>query len=285
MAAIGKGAAPEGLRRLARKSLRGVLRDLQRARSGGESEIHDVRKGLKLVRSLLRMVKPPIGKTFGKERKARMSLGAVRKVLRRTAASAKAPTDIAGLVEEAETQVRVVVNELGRWDLPRRDISPFVTGMRLCYANARKVLKRGLAKEDVAQLHEARKSLIHFRHQLEMVTPLWPSVLKAWADDLQDLREVLGDLGDLEELDCVLGSPICADLPEAFRKTIADLLAARRADLLEKVKPPSSRLFAEKPVVLEKRLEALWMAALRDRRRKAGPQTRKPAAAREDSSG
>ena len=179
---------------------------------------------------------------------------------------------IAGLVEEAETQVRVVVNELGRWDLPRRDISPFVTGMRLCYANARKVLKRGLAKEDVAQLHEARKSLIHFRHQLEMVAPLWPSVLKAWADDLQDLREVLGDLGDLEELDCVLGSPICADLPEAFRKTIADLLAARRADLLEKVKPPSNRLFAEKPVVLEKRLEALWMAALRDRRRKAGVQ-------------
>lgn len=310
MAAIGKGTAPEGLRRLARKSLKGVLRDLQRARGGGESEIHDVRKGLKLVRSLLRMVKPAIGKstfqrhdralrqahhllaearhrsamvetldkleTSGKERKIKAGLGAVRRVLRGAAASAETPADIVGLVGQAEKQVRAVIGELGHWDLPRRDISPFVKGMRLCYASARKALKHGLAKQDIAELHEARKSLIHFRHQLEMLAPLWPSVLKAWAEDLQDLREILGDVGDLEELDAVLKSPVCAGLPEAPRNAVCELVAFRRIQLIEEIKPLSHRLFSEKPAVLEKRLKALWTAGLQERR-KAKSRSGKPA--------
>lgn len=303
MAAIGKGAAPEGLARLARKSLKGVLRDLQRARGGGKSEIHDVRKGLKLVRSLLRMVKPAIGKgafqrgdkalrqahhllaaarqrsammealdklqSFGKERKLKVNLAGVRKALREAAASEEAPVDIADLIEQAKTQVSTVVEDVGRWDLPKRDIDPFVKGIRLSYASARKGLNRGLAKGNIAELHEARKSTIHFRHQLEMVSPLWPSVLKAWAEDLQELREVLGGLGDLEELEQSLKSPACAGLPDAVRQTACDLAVSYRAQLLEDARPLSIRLFSEKPAVLEKRLESLWTAGLTQRRARA----------------
>lgn len=297
MAAIGKGAAPEGLKRLARKSLKGVLRDLERARGGGESEIHDVRKGLKLVRSLLRMVKPAIGKAafqrddralrgvhhllaearqrsamlealekleaFRKERKLRGDLRQVRKALRAMGAKALPPVDLGKLLETARAEIRSVSEAVSRWDLPRRDITPFVRGMRACYATARKALKQGLASADMAELHEARKSLIHFRHQLETVAPLWPSVLKAWAQDLQGLRELLGDLGDLDALEAVLASPAAAGLSEPDRRTAVELASQRRAELIKSIKPLSARLFAEKPAVLGKRLEALWTAGLR----------------------
>ena len=51
--------AGEALRRLARKSLAGQARDLDRAAAGGG--VHAARKRLKFMRSLLRLLRPAIG--------------------------------------------------------------------------------------------------------------------------------------------------------------------------------------------------------------------------------
>ena len=77
----------------------------------------------------------------------------------------------------------------------------FVEGMTRVYARARRLADKGLESADPAVLHEARKSVIHLRYQLDMLEPIWPALVGAWVKELQRLREVLGDFNDLCELE------------------------------------------------------------------------------------
>ena len=111
-----------------------------------------------------------------------------------------ADSDKAARVEEAAGEVAKVRKAIGKWTLPRRDVSLFVAGMRVAYARARRLLRHGLASGDTPLLHEARKSVIHHLHHIEALSPLWPKLFKVWTVELQALREALGDLHDLDEL-------------------------------------------------------------------------------------
>jgi CHAD domain-containing protein len=93
-------------------------------------------------------------------------------------------------------KVRAAVND---WSLPKRDIAPFTRGLRDAYGTARRKLRTGLAANDITRLHEARKSVIHHLHHVEILAPLWPEMARARGAALTGLREALGDLNDLED--------------------------------------------------------------------------------------
>ena len=76
--------------------------------------------------------------------------------------------------------------------------------MEASYARAQKKLRQGLDKGEVTLLHEARKSIIHHYHHLDLLKPVWPKLLDVWLAELRDLREALGDVNDLDELDTLL---------------------------------------------------------------------------------
>lgn len=255
-----------------------------------------MRKRLKLMRSLLRLLKPAIGdEAFGQDdgdlRRAhhllaeareagamietvhklakfakKHELGANLDPLERAAGKRQAAATEADLmverIEGAHACASAVLKRLEHWPLPKRDVGLFVEGLRECYARARKKLSRGFAEGSIEVLHEARKSVIHLRYQLDMISPAWPGLLSAWSKELQELRELLGDLSDLDELEAQLEDPVNPLAASVAGDGVGRILSARREYLLARALPLARRLFAERPKAFAERMRAIWESSL-----------------------
>jgi CHAD domain-containing protein len=281
--------AGEALCRHMRKALKTLSEDLAAAREGGG--VHAARKRLKLSRSLLRMMEPALGKeVFAREdgclkqashalaglRRNEAMLEAVGKLdAGRSAATAavlealsrairdmQAESADAGSLPEriaaALEQIESLRSRLADWPLPKRDIRFFVAGMRSSYARARKKLSEGLESGEVTLLHEARKSIIHHYHHLDLLKPVWPKLLVVWLAELQDLREALGDLNDLDELEGLLAQGTLALPDKVTEEAALKLINARRESLIGKIGRDTGHLFAERPNSFAARMAALW---------------------------
>jgi CHAD domain-containing protein len=280
--------AGEALRRLARKSLAAQARDLDRAAAGGG--VHAARKRLKFIRSLLQLLRPAIGKSAWVKadrrlRAAAHAIAGARRAVALQVAVAKlgprsspenpalaelahvaaaahgheAAADALGeAVAGARRDIEKVRGGVNDWNLPKRNIAPFVTGLRDAYGTARRKLRAGLAAGDIARLHEARKSVIHHLHHLEILEPLWPDRIRVWKTELTSLREALGDLNDLEELERLATGGASKFTSPALLQEARAAIAARRANLLKRVKVRAGRRFAEKPGAFAKRIGAMW---------------------------
>jgi CHAD domain-containing protein len=280
--------AGEALRRLARKTLARLAKELDRAAAGGG--VHAARRRLKFMRSLLRLLRPAIGKAaFAKaDRRLRAAAHAIAGARRAEAlqeavvklgphGSAQSPAlaelarlaaathgheaaaealdeAVAGALRDIE-KVRGTIND---WSMPRRNVAPFVAGLRDAYGTARLKLRAGLAASDIARLHEARKSVIHHLHHLEILEPLWPDLIRVWKTELTSLREALGDLNDLQELERLATADASSFSTPARLYDAQAAISARRTRLLARVKQRAGHRFAEKPGAFAKRIGAIW---------------------------
>jgi len=274
--------AGEALRRLARKTLAALAADLDRAAATGG--VHGARKRLKFMRSLLRLMKPAIGKASFRKADRRLRAAAhaiagarraeamqetvaklrprnrpdspVLAELARLASSAHgheaAPAALLEAAAEARRNIEKLRGTINDWRLPKRNVAPFVAGLRRAYAAARGKLRSGLAARDIARLHAARKSVIHHLHHLETLAPLWPEPIRQRTRELTRLRTALGDLNDLEELERL----VVADAGDC--QAARGVIAARRARLLARSRRQAQRLFTEKPAAFAGRVAAMW---------------------------
>ncbi len=274
-----------------RKTMRSLAQDLENARSG--KTVHPARRRLKFARSLLRLMKPALGaQAFQAEnqtlRDAAQALAGLRRTeamieaiakLRADAPDAKAdeavyaaleaaahdlredavsPEEAGRRIEEAFGGVEALRGRIASWTLPKRDISLFVEGMRACFSKARRLLRQGLERKEMPLLHEARKSVIHHLHHIELLSPLWPRLFKVWEAELQKLREDLGDLNDLDDLSAEFDR---ADSPFAAIQCKAralELIDSRRTSILARIASETGHLFAEEPKNFAARIDALW---------------------------
>jgi CHAD domain-containing protein len=278
--------AGEALRRLARSEIAQMARQLAAAEKGANA--HPIRKRLKFLRSLMRMLRPAIGEDAfqaanGHLRTAAMQLAlkrqgeamveAVAKLRKHTEGQDELIAELeaaaiahASAAEEAHAEgiatarreIAAVRTLVGGWMLPKRDRRFFLDGVQRCYARGRKFLRSGLAAGDTVTLHEARKSVIHHLHHLEILEPVWPRMMKVWCDELGKLRESLGDLNDLHELDAQLADPATPFGAIASIPAARDLVGLRRARLTERIRKRADQLFAEHPRSLARRLDEIW---------------------------
>lgn len=278
--------AGEALRRLARSQLAQVARELTASEKGANA--HPTRKRLKFLRSLMRLLRPAIGEEAfhaanGHLRAAAMQLAlkrrgeamieTVAKLRKQGEGRTEAISELelaaityASQAEEAHAEglaaARREIEEVralvGGWMLPKRDRQFFLDGLRGCYARGRKLLRAGLKTGNAQTLHEARKSVIYHLHHLEILEPIWPRMIKVWCDELSRLREALGDLNDLHELEAQLSNPQSAFGRIASVEAARELIAARRLRLCERIFKRAEQLFAERPRSLARRLDELW---------------------------
>jgi len=139
----------------------------------------------------------------------------------------------------------------------RRHDAIIVTAISQTYARARRLLRKGFRQRDFTRLHKARRAIIHLLHQQDVIAALWPSQFALWHEALGELREHLGDINDLVEMQHRLRG---IDRPVAIRANAA--LEKRRADLLAAARTSARLLFADKRKPYESRLQA-WLAASR----------------------
>jgi CHAD domain-containing protein len=290
MASIRKDLpADEALRHHMRKALKAIAADLAAARDGAGA--HAARRRLKLCRSLLRLMEPALGNVvFLREdtclRDAARALAGLRRheaMLEAVAklASPKHPErretldeltaalramqernggarDVGDRVDAAAKHIEAMRSRLIHWRLPKHGIRLFVDGMKASYARARKKLRGGLDGGPRSLLHEARKSIIHHYHHLDLLKNVWPKLLEVWMGELQDLRGALGDINDLDELEALLESREIVLSNKRVGHAARKLIAARRQVLIARVSKETGHLFAESPNSFAARMSALW---------------------------
>ena len=233
--------------------------------------VHGARRRIKQLRSLLRLLRPSLdvfaynavndalrdaARALAGHRRAEALVTAAGKIeardgqgavwrsfaeANRAAHAADGdPATALAVAREAISKVAARLEAAGL--LPATD-ETITEAFLAIYGKARKLLRKGLKSEEPQALHEARKFVIHHLHQLRLLRPANERRLAA----LDQLREALGDLNDLDELEqLAAGTDVSSKDARRMRKA--------RERLLSRVERENSRLFRLKSKSFEKRL-------------------------------
>ena len=242
--------------------------------------VHGVRKTLKESRALARLFLPSVGEP------ARVTIAALAVVRRRVglardldvmedrlqrlappsdiaaplgsaiererAAAKRAHTNFATAASRA--QLSAIVKRLEGWDLGHVADDDVAEAVARTY---RQGLRRGhLAFEvgDPAALHALRSRVVDLRYQLSALSPAWPATLDAQSDELNALRDTLGDFNDLETLGRFAAER--AGLSSEALAGLSERLETKQNKLRRRAAIEFERLFAETSDAFSARLAA-----------------------------
>ena len=136
-------------------------------------------------------------------------------------------------------------------------IGPGIAGT---YRDGQKQMKSATGEPTTENFHAWRKQVKYLRHQVEIVSPVWPEVVGGLATSLSDLGDVLGDDHDQSELVRLVASvpDLMPDSDE--RNLLVALSQQRRRELQGAAMVMGKRIYAEAPDRFALRLEAYWSA-------------------------
>lgn len=265
--------------------------------------IHGARKTLKESRALARLFRPSVGEP------ARVTIAALAVVRRRIgrardldvmesrldrlapppaiaapleaaidrerAAARRAHTRFATAASRA--QLQAIVKRLEGWDLDSIQDEAIADAVARTY---RQGLRRGRLAFDSASpaaLHALRSRVVDLRYQLSALSPAWPAALSAQSEELNALRDTLGDLNDLD----VLGR-FAAERGGLSSEALAGLterLNTKQGKLRHRAAIEFERLFVETPDAFAARLAAYLRNPILnlDPSRRAGKKQEEPA--------
>jgi CHAD domain-containing protein len=218
------------LRRVAREQTEAALAQLEGDADSGR--VHDARKRVKKLRSVLRLARDPLGKRVYSQhqrtlRDAGRRLSAIRDadVLVRAAEQLQEHVAPNGRHPLAELQKHLVLEreslrahslhasvEAGRtilatlhdgieeWRLGRIGDEDVLDAFGRAYRNGRRAFAAARTSRQDERLHEWRKRVKDLWHLLRLFSSLWPPVFKCWADETHRLADLLGDDHDLAVL-------------------------------------------------------------------------------------
>jgi CHAD domain-containing protein len=284
-----KEGVHDGVIRIAIGRADDALEQLGRAREGDlSSGIHEARKDLKKIRSLLRLVRDGLGKKAYRRENcryrdaARLLSGArdaeirVRtlELLERRFGPELAATEVAALRKrlEGERPRGADAGQLDRLDRAAAAIAEGRTligdwplgdggdwellepGLRRSYRRGRKAMKRVREDPGDESAHEWRKRVKDLWYHLRLLRDADPEELGPAAEQVHELSDLLGDHHDLS----VLAEWIRESDRSATAGPLLDAISRRQAELLESALELGARLYAEKPRRFSGRLEACW---------------------------
>lgn len=142
----------------------------------------------------------------------------------------------------------------------RHSFDTIAPGLARTYDRGRREMRRAVADPVEHNFHQWRKRVKYLRHQVELLRPLWPEVLKAEARQLDLLGETLGGEHDLAVmLQLVAALPdLCPDPVD--RALLAALAQHRRAELRTAAQVVGTRVYAEPTDAFVHRFAAYWRA-------------------------
>jgi hypothetical protein len=152
-------------------------------------------------------------------------------------------------------------------------------GLRQTYRKAKNLVWQfemmGLETSDDNTWHELRKSAKALGYQLRLLKPIWPKMMNASVDEIDQLTDRLGDANDLAILRArILNEPY--DPSETLdsgetRRIFLQMLDRRKQKLQSEAFKLAKLVYAEKPGRFERRLAAYWQV---ERIPIEGPKTR-----------
>jgi len=283
------GTGTHRVARLVRKQVEDTL-ELLGPESASDTAIHTARKHLKKARAALRLLRDALGpaiyarensalrdaarplsvlrdgkalidqldklvKRYGAPARA-LELDGLRRLLERERTEARAQLRRSRLRHEM-TLLRGVVARSARWPVGRRGWSVLGPGLERVYKRGRNALAVARAERTPEALHEWRKQVKYFWHQLQLLEPLWPGHIGELAGEAHHLGDYLGDDHDLAVLRGKLMEHPQALAPPA-RSALLALIDRCRTELQEKALVLGERIYEEKPREFAARFERYW---------------------------
>ena len=270
----------KGVRRMARGRVDVALENLGTARSEDfATGVHEARKNLKKLRSLLRLVRKGIAEAHYREantsfRDAGRSLSGARdaevKLLTlaaleerfpgelpeetvdplRAALEAERPGNASAAdllaLERAEQKIRGVRAGIARWQIEGEE-SLIAKGVERTYRRGRKTLAKVRKDPTDHNVHEWRKRVKDLWYDLRIVEEADPEAVRARADLAHDVSDRIGDHHDL----AILAEDI-GERPEGIgerksREALIARIGERQSELAEEAIGLGKKLYAKKP--------------------------------------
>ena len=175
-------------------------------------------------------------------------------IARDRAAAGRAHTALAA--RTARTQLTAIGKRIEALDLSDLADSDIVDAVTRTYRQARERGRIAFDCDDPAALHALRSRVVDLRYQLAALSPAWPAALSAQADELNELRDTLGDFNDFHVLYRYAGER--AGLSTAALSALGERVEAKQKKLRRKAHVEFERLFVEPPAAFSLRL-AVWM--------------------------
>lgn len=255
-----------------------------------DEAVHEARKSVKKLRALLRLVRPELGahtyddfnrslrdaarllsqvrdaaavlESFDKlvEEKELDSarFTAVRARLAERRESGHGVSSRRDVMTRAEADLQQLLANVERWELPDEGWQLVSAGFRDIYQRGGRALKRAAAHPSAEHFHEWRKQVKYHWYHLRFLAPLWPGLIKAHAEELEQLSDWLGDEHDLSVLKGhVLAWEQADDLPIAELQRAMD---ERTEELRVRALALGSRVYGERPKRLERRFRSYFRA-------------------------
>lgn len=280
--------AGEGLRRIALGRLGHALGQLRRDHGHAEA-VHEARKDLKKLRAVLRLLRARVGDELYRRENAgfrdtgRLLSGARDAQVRidtldaLVASDAVPPPAIAefrhrlehergarAVRDDPEQLAAALIAEASKrargWPVGGDGWDAVEPGLRRSYRRGRARMKDALAEPSVENLHEWRKRVKDLWYHLRILTPAWPPVLEALAEEAHVLSERLGDDHDLAVLALAAKRHFDAFADPSDLDDLVVAIEQRRAELQSDAFSLGRRLYADAPDAFVLRLEAWWRA-------------------------
>ena len=283
---------PESVRRCAREQLAGAAERLEGAERDPVTAVHEARKHLKKTRALLRLVRPALGKgayraendalrdvglALSDTRDADVRVETARKLSEH--AAGRLPADVfdalrdalaaeaaaggtkgrayAARLAPAIAQLRAAELRVESWPLDDASWETVLAGVTRAYARGRTAFAVACATPEPELLHAWRKRAKDLWYHQRLLTPAWPELLAAQAEEAHRLSELLGDDHDLAVLAARLAddAPPLAPAADAARAELRALATHREQQLREAAARLGRRIYAESPKAFARRVE------------------------------
>jgi CHAD domain-containing protein len=285
-------AGTQGVRRILRQQTRQALEALNESQLLSDEVVHEVRKQLKNVRAALRLLRKALGSriydrenaffrdvarpltevrdakilmdTLGQltehcgDQANALDLDQVRRALQEHYQEIRQPMLEEDRLRPIKDALQTALTRVKQWPLSRRGWSVLGVGLKRIYRQGRDAFATAQENPSEENLHEWRKQVKYLWHQLQMLRPLQPALIKALADQAHTLADYLGDDHDL----AVLHQKLLAE-PDRFPdyatvNALAGLIGRRRAELQEQAEALGHRLYEEKPKRFVGRFQGYW---------------------------
>ncbi len=285
----------EGIKRVATGQLDNAIEFLGSDSSDPDERIHEARKCMKRLRGLVRLVRSELG-----DEMYRLENACYRDAARQLAGARDAAAllealdalmDYAGnrvprnkfatigqwladrrastharLADQAQVRDRVLTDlrwarsRVEDWPIRHDGWEAIQRGLRRVYARGRNELEKTYQQDDDAVFHQWRKRVKYLWYHTQLLQSVWPPMMTAMADELDELSELLGQEHDMT----LLRNTVMAELSRPIRastlQALLELIDDRQGHLRERAQRLGRRLYVERPRTFVQRLQGYWQA-------------------------
>jgi len=282
----------ENINRILLEQVDYVLEHCEGAQEDIHKSIHEIRKSIKRIRAVLRLIREEIGySSYYRENVTYRDIGRSISDLRTCNVLVfmleDLKIDLSGsiaiealepLIDSVRTQREELLDGILSDNRVLRDLSlqfagartriadlpiekdgfeAFSGGIYRMYRQGKDYLLSAKKDPSMHHLHNMRKRMKYLWYQVEIIKPIYPGPLKAFASSLENITEKLGTYHDLAVLSGYL-KEVEGGLKKGHKQTLLDACEFKKAALLPGILRMTGAALSEEPGALIHRLNEYW---------------------------